>query len=178
MLCTASITARQRIAASTSSVLRYAAPEARCSLGWKARKTGSWLAVSQLCTTACLQEAKTSTHTGSRHERPRTIAVLGGGISGLTSVLNLSRALPQSRIVLIEREQRLGGWIDSRQRRLRLEVDSEKNASATPQTTDGGDVSVLFERGPRSIRPSGLSGMVMLDLVSAPSVRPLRALLI
>ncbi|KAL3311062.1 hypothetical protein Ciccas_010362 [Cichlidogyrus casuarinus] len=41
------------------------------------------------------------------------IAVLGGGLSGLTSALVLSRKLPSARIQLYESSDRFGGWIHS-----------------------------------------------------------------
>ena len=79
--------------------------------------------------------------------RQRTIAVLGGGISGIVSALVLSRKLPMHNIVLIEGDKRLGGYIGSH----RVCVGKD-----TP----------LFENGPRSIRPVGYKGMKTLELVS------------
>ena len=64
----------------------------------------------------------------------RNIAVLGGGISGLTTAYNLTRAIPQAKIVLYERNSRVGGWLDSEKIKVR-------------------DGEVLFEWGPRSVRP-------------------------
>lgn len=63
----------------------------------------------------------------------KTIAVLGGGITGLTSAFTLARSLPQDayRIVLIESQSRLGGHVHS---------------NREPST------SALYEWGPRSIR--------------------------
>ncbi|SNX86212.1 related to HEM14 - Protoporphyrinogen oxidase involved in heme biosynthetic pathway [Melanopsichium pennsylvanicum] len=82
----------------------------------------------------------------------KRIAVIGGGISGLTSAYRLASQLPKDRydIVLLEHQQRLGGWIQSE--RINL-----------PSTTDG--ATALIEKGPRSIRPAGLAGLVMLELV-------------
>ncbi|KAK4922168.1 oxygen-dependent protoporphyrinogen oxidase, partial [Elasticomyces elasticus] len=75
------------------------------------------------------------------------IAILGGGISGLATAYNLSRDIPHAKITIFEAQDRLGGWVDSEQ----VEVD-------------GG--SVLFEWGPRSLRPdvSG-SGAATLQLM-------------
>ena len=64
----------------------------------------------------------------------RNIAVLGGGISGLTTAFNLTQAIPQAKIVLYERSSRVGGWLDSEKIKVR-------------------DGEVLFEWGPRSVRP-------------------------
>lgn len=83
------------------------------------------------------------------------IAVLGGGISGLTSAYRLAQHLPKDRynIVLLEHQNRLGGWI--RSERIAL------------PTADGAaqNVTALIEQGPRSIRPAGYSGLMMLELV-------------
>ncbi|KDN45274.1 Protoporphyrinogen oxidase [Tilletiaria anomala UBC 951] len=85
-----------------------------------------------------------------------TIVVLGGGISGLASALHLSRSLPKGKkVILVEKENRLGGWIQSERRRLTPPAGS----------TEIQEEAVLLEGGPRSIRPTGYSGLVMLDLV-------------
>lgn len=47
---------------------------------------------------------------------PRTIGILGGGIAGLASAYYLARrAIPNLRILLLERSSRFGGWISSNQ---------------------------------------------------------------
>lgn len=76
----------------------------------------------------------------------KTIAVLGGGITGLTSAFTLARSLPQDayRIVLIESQSRLGGY-----------VQSEREPST----------SALYEWGPRSIRPVGYKGLRTIELL-------------
>ena len=76
----------------------------------------------------------------------KTIAVLGGGITGLTSAFTLSRSLPQDayRIVLIESQSRLGGHVHS---------------NREPST------SALYEWGPRSIRPVGYRGLRTIELL-------------
>ncbi|EPQ28598.1 uncharacterized protein PFL1_03901 [Pseudozyma flocculosa PF-1] len=86
----------------------------------------------------------------------KTLAVLGGGISGLASAYRLSQRLPASRyrVVLLEQSQRLGGWIDSRRTTL-----------ASPPTDPNAPSTALIEKGPRSIRPTGPTGMVMLELL-------------
>lgn len=79
----------------------------------------------------------------------KRIAVLGGGISGLTSAYRLAQQLPSDRydIVLLEHQKYLGGWIQSE----RIALPSSDTA--------------LIEKGPRSIRPAGYSGLIMLDLI-------------
>ena len=73
-----------------------------------------------------------------------TYAVLGGGISGLAAAYRLTQIHPSpKRIVLLEAGHRLGGWIHS------------------TRNEDG----VVFEHGPRTLRPVGESGVTTLNLV-------------
>ena len=74
------------------------------------------------------------------------VAVIGGGITGLASAYYLSKALPNAKITLIERNPRLGGWVRT-------------------ETVNVGTGKVVFELGPRTLRP-GSNGLVTLDLVS------------
>ena len=76
----------------------------------------------------------------------KNIAVLGGGITGLASTFYLSEAFPKSSITLYEGSSRLGGWLHS-------------------TSVDVGNGQVVFEQGPRNLRPSVPNGMVTLDLV-------------
>mgnify|MGYP002743807872 CR=1 FL=1 len=82
----------------------------------------------------------------------KTIAVLGGGVTGLTSAFTLARSLPQDayRIVLIESHSRLGGH-----------VHSEREPST----------SALYEWGPRSIRPVGYKGLRTVELLHQLSIQ-------
>ena len=75
-------------------------------------------------------------HTGSlfRPEEPH-IAVLGGGITGLSSAYHLARKFPTTKITLIEGSNHVGGWLDSH----RVNV---------------GGGTVLLEKGPRTLRSS------------------------
>ncbi|EGG08851.1 uncharacterized protein MELLADRAFT_42777 [Melampsora larici-populina 98AG31] len=77
-----------------------------------------------------------------------SFVILGGGLAGLTSAYYLSKGLPagsQAKITLLERSDRFGGWVHS------------------PNV--GRDERCVFEGGPRSVRPKGLSGLMTLDLV-------------
>lgn len=74
------------------------------------------------------------------------MAVLGGGISGLSSAYFVAKEFPQSKITIHEANKDSGGWIQSR----RVEVPR-------------GDV--LFEYGPRTLRP-GKDAMITAQLVS------------
>ena len=73
-----------------------------------------------------------------------TTAILGGGLSGLSTAFYLSKALPAShKIIILEKSKRFGGWIQ----------------------TSKHENGISFEAGPRSIRPVGLQGLLTLDLV-------------
>ncbi|KAJ2922060.1 hypothetical protein H1R20_g15034, partial [Candolleomyces eurysporus] len=78
----------------------------------------------------------------------RHIAVLGGGLSGLSSAFHLARRCPGSRITLIERNKELGGWVRSRRVELK-----EQNATA------------LLEAGPRTLRPNARSVLELIHLL-------------
>ena len=76
-------------------------------------------------------------------------AIIGGGITGLSSAFYLSRRFPKTQIVLIEASSRTGGWIRSR----RVNV---KDGS-------GNEAQVVLEAGPRTLRPNNPA---VLELVS------------
>lgn len=71
-----------------------------------------------------------------------SIAILGGGISGLTAAFSLSLRNPNTKVKLFEASGRYGGWIKT----------ERKN-------------DYIFEAGPRTIRPKGLAGNTTLDLI-------------
>ena len=75
------------------------------------------------------------------------IAVLGGGVTGLSTAYYLSREFPHAKITLYEGSERLGGWLRS-----------------TPVEVEGG--TVLFEGGPRTLRASAPSALATLEIVS------------
>lgn len=76
--------------------------------------------------------------------------ILGGGIGGLSAAYYLLRQIPagQRTIQLFESSNRLGGWIRS-------------EASGS-----NGHGNVLFEGGPRTLRPIGIKGRNTLELCS------------
>lgn len=79
----------------------------------------------------------------------RNIAVLGGGPSGLATAFNLTRDLPNAKITIFEAKSRIGGWVDS-------------------ELLDVNDGKVLFEWGPRTLRPAVKGpGLATLQLVRA-----------
>lgn len=81
------------------------------------------------------------------------IAVLGGGITGLASAYFLTRQLPEARITLFETTSRLGGWLRSKK-------------------VDVGHGNVVFEQGPRNLRPNVPNGLMTLDLVCLSKLVP------
>nr|CAG4640882.1 EOG090X06SP [Eulimnadia texana] len=79
-----------------------------------------------------------------------TVVVLGGGISGLTAAYRLTKANPTpARVILLEASNRLGGWIHS------------------SRFQDG----VIYEHGPRTLRPAGEAGIASLNLVEELELR-------
>lgn len=92
------------------------------------------------------------------------ITILGGGLTGLTTAYRLARVLQtlpatthgahrDTRVTLLEKSERIGGWVDSRV--CDVEVEGR------------GRVEMVLEAGPRSIRPKGGVGAAyMLKLVS------------
>lgn len=79
--------------------------------------------------------------------QPKNIAVIGGGIAGLSAAYFLQKSLPKTHITLIESSSKTGGWVNSK----------------SMNTKDGKEV--IFEEGPRSLRPAGLPGLNVLDLI-------------
>lgn len=82
-------------------------------------------------------------------EEVKDVAIIGGGITGLASAHFLSKAAPNTRITLFESGDRLGGWLHS-------------------EEVDVGNGKVLFEKGPRTLRPTAPNGILTLDVVSSP----------
>ncbi|XP_041259940.1 protoporphyrinogen oxidase isoform X6 [Onychostruthus taczanowskii] len=75
---------------------------------------------------------------------PPTVAVVGGGISGLAACYHLLRAPRPPKVVLLEASGRFGGWLQS---------------TRTPE-------GAVFEHGPRGVRPAGPAGAETLHMVS------------
>lgn len=75
------------------------------------------------------------------------VAVIGGGITGLASAFYISKMFKNVPITLYEAGSRLGGWLRS-------------------TSVDVGNGNVVFEQGPRTLRPNTPNGLVTLDLVS------------
>ncbi|XP_076869365.1 protoporphyrinogen oxidase [Brachyhypopomus gauderio] len=74
----------------------------------------------------------------------KCVAVLGGGIGGLSTCYYLSKSAQVSKVVLLEASGRCGGWVRSTRRE------------------DG----AVFEHGPRGVRPFGPAGQNTLNMIS------------
>ncbi|KAK2465663.1 hypothetical protein APHAL10511_002207 [Amanita phalloides] len=81
---------------------------------------------------------------------PNHFVILGGGISGLSCAFHLSRKFPDARITLVEKENRLGGWIRS-----------ERVSVRTPDAAS----SVVLEAGPRTLRPVDKAILELIHLL-------------
>ena len=79
------------------------------------------------------------------------VGILGGGITGLVSAYWLSKISPTAKITLYEASPRLGGWLNTQRVKI----------------PDHGEV--LFEQGPRSLRPTLPNGALTLLLVGKTS---------
>lgn len=86
------------------------------------------------------------THSGPEPEGIQRYAVIGGGISGLTSAFKLAASKPETKVTLYESSDRLGGCVQTKY----VNVDNGH---------------IVFEQGPRTLQPHTLSGLFTLDLV-------------
>ena len=94
-------------------------------------------------------------------DSPKSVAILGGGLAGLSTAYYLSVFAPHIKITLYEAADRLGGWIDTE--RVRVPAVDASGQWGT----------VLFERAARMIKPNSLTSgkiddMVLYDLVCVP----------
>lgn len=95
---------------------------------------------------------KTSSRPSPRVGREGTtteVAVIGGGITGLAAantLVHLMKEVPDLRVTLYESGKRLGGWLQT-------------------TSVNIGDGTVVFEQGPRTIRPDGVSAVYTKQLV-------------
>lgn len=79
------------------------------------------------------------------HQRRHHTAILGGGITGLATAYYITKSMPGTKITIFESSDRIGGWLLSK----RVPVK---------------DGSIIFEAGPRTIRPS-TNGMLTARLL-------------
>ena len=77
----------------------------------------------------------------------KNIAVVGGGITGLTAALYAKDAFKNANVTVYEAGSRVGGWLQSKY-------------------VDVKDGTVLFEQGPRSLRTKTLNALATVSLVN------------
>lgn len=94
--------------------------------------------------TSCL--ARTFSN-GPTQSNIKDLAVVGGGITGLTTAFYAKLAFPSANITVLEAESRVGGWLQSKH----VEV---KNGT------------ILFEQGPRTLRAKTLNALATISLVN------------
>jgi oxygen-dependent protoporphyrinogen oxidase len=99
------------------------------------------------CVSKALRPRKGQLNLLNGQRRTYVAAVLGGGITGLTSAWQLAQDPMCRQINLFEKTDRLGGWIDS---------------EIVP--VDGGNI--VFEYGPRTLKSSLPGSLPLLYLVS------------
>ena len=132
-----------RIPSSRLSTSRRNAPS-RTNDHWRAFRSYSRSIGSRKFSSTALSAQNQQGKVGSSN-----IAVVGGGITGLSAAYYLSREFPNANITLIEGSARLGGWLQS-----------------TPVKVENG--TVLFEGGPRTLRASVPSALATLEIVHIP----------
>ncbi|KAJ9157472.1 Protoporphyrinogen oxidase [Pleurostoma richardsiae] len=91
----------------------------------------------------------------------RDIAVLGGGLTGLSTAYYLTKFHPDAKITIYESSDRLGGWVDTE----KAEVRSDEGTTET----------VVFERGPRTVAPSRgprYDDLVLYELIDELKLQP------
>lgn len=107
---------------------------------------------------ASLHRIRRSFATAPKPDLPSDIAVLGGGLTGLTTAYYLTRFNPDAKVTIYESQDRVGGWIDTEQ----VEVT----------TLAGTEETISFERGARVVSPqtslTRYEDFVLYDLVWRP----------
>ena len=75
--------------------------------------------------------------------RPKHVAVIGGGLTGLSTAWFLTKFMPEAKVTVYEGSGRMGGWIDT-----------EEHAVEIPGATGEKKHGVIrFERGARLVQP-------------------------
>ncbi|KFY39269.1 hypothetical protein V495_06041 [Pseudogymnoascus sp. VKM F-4514 (FW-929)] len=123
------------------TLLRQCYRSPRCLTTTRALATSSprRLRAGRLSYKAGSERSYTTGHT------PDNVAVLGGGITGLIAAAMVARRNPNAKVTLYEGSSRLGGWVHSE----------------VVQSSDG---PVVFEDGPRSLRPGTSRGHYAMGL--------------
>lgn len=142
-----------------SRLFSSSAPAALTTTGSALPTRPRWLEANSIP----LSRNRRSYATASGSELPSNIAVLGGGLTGLTTAYYLTRFHPEAKITIYESQARVGGWIDTE----KVQVT----------TFAGSDETISFERGARVVSPqtslTRYEDFVLYDLVWR-SVAPLQ----
>lgn len=160
----ASLSSRLRLTASKSTRL-FLRTSPSCAIhGRSLYSTCSLVAPTTSCATRRKRHIRSSspskkytyaTVAGADVQPPKDIAVLGGGLTGLTTAYYLTHFHPDAKITIYESADRLGGWLDTEH--------------VNVKTQDGKDATISFERGARTIAPQSNMGrwedFVFFDLV-------------
>ena len=140
---------RRPLQEQTLAILLKQCPTTPVSLGASSRRNISALHSRRPQAETSLSPSRTwlaaRCFSGNANDRPKSIAILGGGITGLTAAYDLSRSHPSIPVTLYESAARVGGWVSS------VEVPVERG-------------TVVFESGPRTLRPHTVNGMLTLQL--------------
>ncbi|GAA5989515.1 hypothetical protein JCM10908_000513 [Rhodotorula pacifica] len=121
----------------------------------------SWLPTASHAFTIRYQSTVHSTGLATPPER--TLAVIGGGLSGLATahyyLRSLSPALKaKTRVVILEKQHRVGGWCRA------VRIQDGKRLQDGQQPDPNAKDLLVFETGPRSIRPLGLLGWLTIEM--------------
>ncbi|KAI0200289.1 hypothetical protein F4808DRAFT_450917 [Astrocystis sublimbata] len=102
------------------------------------------------------QQYATAARSGQSRPKPREIAVLGAGITGLTAAHYLARHAKDAHITIYEASDRPGGWIKAD----RVEVEDDQGRKG----------HVLLQKGPRMLRSGSVStkydDLVLYDVLA------------
>ena len=109
----------------------------------------SSLVVTAVTRSASLARGRNFSSTARTNNEVKDVAILGGGITGLATAHYLAEEYPDVGITLYESKPYLGGWMNSK-------------------VVDVGNGQVIFESGPRSLRPQAPNGTLALRLVRCP----------
>lgn len=116
--------------------MSHLAPTSRVKLKLRPKlaRSSTWVRPPVTCRRRWSQPYATTSTGGSDNRR---IAVIGGGLTGLTTAYYLAKRLPSTvRITLYEASDRLGGWIQT---------------DRVPVDVSGVRGTVSFERGARTL---------------------------